>query len=272
MKNLFILMLLCSSCARLSHIHETPLTEDSSEFKICFIGDTGTDAPEQSLVAKKLESEKCNKIYILGDLIYPNGIKNIDDPQLENKFLKHYLPLTSKGLNPTITVLMGNHDYRNDPAVWIEVSKKYPSIIYPSLYFMEKIGSTCLVSLDSNLLRFFQKYGLATEQSNWLDSIDGYLKKNCKTKIALSHHPYLSSGKHHGNSTGITKLFYEQKILGKFDYLISGHEHILSDEGEKNGTRLLISGAAGNTDRGYKAGYILLKIKNGTSKYQIIEL
>ena len=43
------------------------------------------DSSTQKQAAKALANEKCNSIYIVGDIIYPKGLKNKNEPQLREK-------------------------------------------------------------------------------------------------------------------------------------------------------------------------------------------
>ena len=72
------------------------------------------------------------------------------------------------------------------------------------------------------------------------------------------------------------------KEIGKMDFLITGHDHNLSDEGSYNGTRLLISGAAAEFkpalrttyQRTYqennKLGFIILNVDAKKIQYEFI--
>ena len=55
----------------------------------------------------------------------------------------------------------------------------------------------------------------------------------------------------HGDAGEMINLSLKPKLLGHLDLLVGGHDHVLSDEGEYQGTRQLISGAASiNNDLG----------------------
>ena len=74
----------------------------------------------------------------------------------------------------------------------------------------------------------------------------------------------------HGDADSDDKDFLEEHVIGRFDAYFSGHDHDLSDEGEVDGTRLIVSGAAGKLrpldaePRDYAIsalGYVTLTIK-----------
>lgn len=62
------------------------------------------------------------------------------------------------------------------------------------------------------------------------------------------------------------KRSFEKNVIGKYDTYISGHEHFLSDEGVKDGTRLLISSAGGSLNYG-EGGFRVIEISGQRSQY-----
>ena len=89
---------------------------------------------------------------------------------------------------------VGNHDYKGDPSVYLEVAKEYPSIHHPSNFYTKRFGELCFFALDTTIfdkLYYFYKRG---SQIRWLkDELEG-LKDKCKFSIAVAHHPLFSSG------------------------------------------------------------------------------
>lgn len=251
-----ILLFFVVSCSK---GHTIRTTSTKTELKLCFLGDTGKGNDIQKRVARELDKEKCDSIHFLGDLIYPKGLSGLNDPELKTKFLDIYSPLTAKDKNPKLYVLMGNHDYRGFITPWLELSSQNPNVVFPYPYYLVIDQKLCMVYLDTNLMKLVSEWGNGMEQVSWMGSIEEELK-NCKLRIALSHHPYKSRGTHHGPATGLVKWFLELYVLGHFDYLISGHDHILSDEGEVEKTRLLISGAGAEPDKGEAPGYLVMKV------------
>lgn len=257
---LLTFFLVFSSCAT-KGIKPKPeeKTLKDGKVKFCFVGDMGAGNELQGRVAEELKEESCHSIHMLGDLIYPKGISSVDDPDLELKFLKYYLPLTQSGHSPSLNLILGNHDHQGNVKAWAELSRKEPSIHFPGPYYLQNWSGLCLVHLDSNYFKLLTSFWRAQEEIFWLKSIRNYLDDQCSTTIALTHHPYKSRGPKHFNATGWMKDFHEEHIIGKFDYLISGHEHILSDEGTVQGTRLLISGAGGRAEPNEAAGLLVFE-------------
>lgn len=203
--------------------------------KVCVFGDSGHGNSDQLLVASALEKEGCNEIRHTGDIVYPSGIKNTSDKLLQARFITPY-----KNLFPTIPfyLVVGNHDYAGNESAWIDVSKKYPQIKFPSLHYADIHGDVCFVNFDTDGVKTY------AAQGRYLEAVKSEIGSSCRLSVAVGHHPYLSAGQH-GDATAGVKEFVEENILGHFDIYMSGHDHNLSDEGEVSGTRFFVSGAGG---------------------------
>lgn len=200
----------------------------------CFIGDTGAGNPSQVRVAEKLR-EQCKDVFYLGDVIYPQGLENAEDPQFFNKFYDHY-----KGLNNYIT--LGNHDTYNTGQMkyWLELGKKYDDVFYPNYFYAVKFKNVCVLAFESSIYNVIGTGKFEKAQNEFIQEFTS--REDCKIKIAISHHPYLSSGKH-GDAFLELKSFYEKYLVGKVDYIIAGHDHNLTFEGCFDGTCHFVSGA-----------------------------
>ena len=220
-------------------------------------------------MAELLRKEKCHSIHFTGDIIYDKGLKNRHDKKFFSKFWDHYGPLTEIDHRPTLYVVLGNHDHEGSVEAWVELSQKHPKLFFPSPYYLVKMNDVCLTHFDS---RFWTNYLMRYNQKTWMKEIKGKDLKDCSIKIAVGHHPYNSSGVKHSNSTGLMRKTLKDTVLGVYDFYISGHEHLLSDEGIKNGTHLLISGAGGRRDDGYNGGFLVMEISGTTAKYDFRRL
>lgn len=259
----------CASKGTVPYLEEKTVRDGVMKF--CFLGDMGVGNELQGQVAKALDEEVCDSIHMLGDLIYPKGIRSVDDPDLEKRFLKYYLPLTRKGKGPTLNLILGNHDHQGNVEAWHELSRKEPSIHFPNPYYLQNWGGLCLVHLESNYFKLLTSFWSAQREISWLKSIREYLDNQCSTTMALTHHPYKSRGPHHFDAKGWMKDFQEEYVIGQFDYLISGHEHILSDEGMLNGTRMLISGAGGRSEPNEAAGFLVFEAQVSQGRIRKLE-
>lgn len=214
-------------------------------YKICVTGDTGTGDKNQKKVAGWLENEGCDELRILGDLIYRNGLKNENDKQFKEKFLKPYNYFIKN--NTPISVVLGNHDYRRNVGAWIKLANKHPVLKFPYYYYAEKYGTDlCIISLNSTSFTTINYNKHAKEQAEWIKNLDF---NDCKFTMSLAHHPYLSAGNHgdagsEANSKRMKK-FYEKHIVGQFDTILGGHDHNLSYDGDVKGTHNFVTGAGG---------------------------
>lgn len=252
---------------------------ESTEVNFITIGDMGTGKQGQYLVAAAIkevcEQEKtCEFAVGLGDNIYEDGVDSVHDIQFQTKFEDPYADIDFP-----FYMTLGNHDNtwiisgdgldndRGDLQVEYHYAEDRLSEKWqmPGRYyrFTAPLGSsTPLVSffsIDSNPLAAvsdadpeYYKHRYYTEQAEWLQ----YKLERTTTpwKIGFSHHPLISNGRH-GNagiydkvpSLGVGYLkFLRQNVCGKFDMMLSGHDHdlqILKPVDYCEGTTQIISGA-----------------------------
>jgi hypothetical protein len=245
MRPLSLLLILGVSCSSPQY---PKIQTSPGQITFCVVGDVGNGSLVQRMVAESMEESGCEKLVLLGDLIYPHGIDSETDKILEERFLRPYRKFSS------IYVVLGNHDYDGNAGAWRDLAKINRRIIHPGNYFRERINHICLFFLDTNFRASTE--GLFEEETSWLKKETS----DCGYLVAFTHHPYISSGRRHGPATEKLKLFFEKFIVGKFQFIFSGHEHILSDEGMTGGTRQIISGAGGKHDLGSFPGYTVFTL------------
>ncbi len=227
-----IIILLIAGCSSVKEKDPKPIPQPLPTKPLCFIGDTGTAEKAQWDVAKALEKEDCSKIFILGDVIYPTGLWVKGSKALTDRFIEPYRTLMYEMSIPFYLVL-GNHDHYGKQDIWLKEAEENEMIILPSYWYALDMGELCLLAYDTNF-----KY---KDQIAWFNKRKGQLK-DCKFSIAIAHHPYWSPGDH-GDGSKSEKEFLESVAIGHVDLYLSGHDHLLADEGSKDGTRLMISGA-----------------------------
>lgn len=208
----------------------------------CFTGDTGENNEGQAAVAKAIKDNGCQELYIAGDLIYPTSIKSVEDPLLESNFLDYYHDI------PKVIVATGNHDRFGNSDAWLEVPKLYPWVVFPGYYYLYRSGDWCVAVFETEVIeRGLDKK--TQEQAAWFEKLD---LTGCKVSVAMAHHSFRSQGEHSDCKKKVCR-FYEDHIIGVFDYSIAGHDHNLSYEGSFKGTEVYVSGA-GSKLRTCKAG------------------
>ena len=253
-----------------------PITSNESDI-YCFIGDAGEVNPTQAVVVEALANSDCSVVWHLGD-ITQLGVQSINDPELQESFLTPFKPFLETEIPFYLTV--GNHDYKGDPAVYLEVAKDYPSIYHPSNFYTKQFGKLCFFALDTTIfdkLYYFYKRG---SQIRWLAQEVERMKDQCEFSIAVAHHPLFSSGDRDRANPQLA-IFLENYVFGTFDIYITGHNHVLADEGDHKKTLQLISatgalpgGSPLETDKGKfnieTPGYLRMTIDGNTARYEFI--
>ena len=253
-----------------------PITSNESDI-YCFIGDAGEVNPTQAVVVEALANSDCSVVWHLGD-ITQLGVQSINDPELQESFLTPFKPFLETEIPFYLTV--GNHDYKGDPAVYIEVAKDYPSIYHPKNFYTKQFGKLCFFALDTTIfdkLYYFYKRG---GQIRWLEEEVERLKDQCDFSIAVAHHPLFSSGDRDRANPQLA-IFLENYVFGTFDIYITGHNHVLADEGDHKKTLQLISatgalpgGSPLETDKGKfnieTPGYLKMTIDDNTARYEFV--
>ena len=253
-----------------------PITSNESDI-YCFIGDAGEVNPTQAVVVEALANSDCSVVWHLGD-ITQLGVQSINDPELQESFLTPFKPFLETEIPFYLTV--GNHDYKGDPAVYLEVAKDYPSIYHPKNFYTKQFGKLCFFALDTTIfdkLYYFYKRG---GQIRWLEEEVERLKDKCDFSIAVAHHPLFSSGDRDRANPQLA-IFLENYVFGTFDIYITGHNHVLADEGDHKKTLQLISatgalpgGSPLETDKGKfnieTPGYLKMTIDDNTARYEFV--
>ena len=253
-----------------------PINSNESDI-YCFVGDAGEVNPTQAMVVEALANSDCSMVWHLGD-ITQLGVQSIDDPELQESFLTPFKPFLETEIPFYLTV--GNHDYKGDPAVYLEVAKDYPSIYHPRNFYTKQFGKLCFFALDTTIfdkLYYFYKRG---GQIRWLEEEVERLKDQCEFSIAVAHHPLFSSGDRDRANPQLA-IFLENYVFGTFDIYITGHNHVLADEGDHKKTLQLISatgalpgGSPLETDKGKfnieTPGYLKMTIDDNTARYEFV--
>lgn len=222
----------CSPLARNVAVHG-PLPNG---YKICILGDSGRNNIGQKIVANALTQENCDQIRHVGDIIYPSGLESLQDEKFNTHFFQHYKKIINQGI--PFYIVLGNHDYKQRPDVWIKFAKKTPNLHFPYYYYFERFGDICFISLETNT-KFIQQYF-------WIHQLKRRDFKKCRFTMAFGHHPLYSFGKHMNATLGV-RLFLENTIAGEVDSYFSGHDHDLQDVKVEDDTHYFISGAASKT-------------------------
>lgn len=272
---------------------DTEETTTTESLSFIAIGDMGTGNFGQYQVAEAMRQiirdQGCDFVLSAGDNIYEDGVTSVDDNGFLDSFEYPY-----QNLDVPFYMCLGNHDCastifgggsdnrRGDYQVDYHYSRKRYSTKWrmPARYYRESIGKTAqekpfldLFVVDSNpLTSFYQDFdtnfswrNYGYPQQQWMKSQVN--ESQAHWKIAMSHVPYLSNGKH-GNAGNLDegtrqiftnpdadgmryKYFLEEAFSNKVDMLVTGHDHSLQwiKPVESMGpAHIIVSGAGGKTD------------------------
>ena len=123
----------------------------------------------------------------------------------------------------------------------MEIASSEPLINFPNYFYQKDFGSICFVALDTTVFDKIYMFNKRDIQIKWLKKTKESLKNSCKFSIAVGHHPLFSSGDRK-RATPQLSMFLKNHIFGSFDVYVSGHNHVLADEGALKNTIQLISG------------------------------
>lgn len=213
--------------------------------RIVVLGDTGTGEPAQYRVMEAFMDvcarRGCDLAIITGDLVYERGVSGPDDPQLRAKFEQPYadVPLT-------FYLTLGNHDAARGDAMVAYHPGASGKWHLPARFYHARVADVDLFSLDTNAMTGDHEDALRA-QAAWIgealaQSGDGW-------KIAFGHHPLYSNGEH-GDAGAQRKALLEERVCGKVDFYLSGHDHVLQWLKPKpscGATELIVSGAGART-------------------------
>lgn len=234
---------------------------------VCFValGDAGKANEGQYKIAdaieKKCERDGCQFSVYLGDNFYPNGVKNVDDPQWLEKFEKPYARVELP-----FYAILGNHDYGtlgNNFAKGdyeIQYGRKNPKWIMPSQYYDFVKSRTHFIALDTAMAMWDFEHSVDKQLKFVSQAIS---RVSADWRIFLGHHPYYSNGTH-GNAGSyedkswlpiangkFVKRLLKRTICKNADLYLSGHDHSLQllPTSDDCATLFAVSGAGASTTK-----------------------
>lgn len=273
---------------------DTPESESATEsLSFIVIGDMGTGNIGQYHVAEVMRQiardQGCDFVLGAGDNIYEDGATSVDDNGFLDSFEYPY-----QNIDLPFYMCLGNHDCastifgggsdnkRGDYQVDYHYSRQRYSTKWrmPERYYQQSFGRLeegrpflDLFVVDSNpLTSFYQDYdnnfsweNYGYPQQLWMK--EKVAESKAHWKIAMTHVPYRSNGKH-GNAGNLDEgtrvlftspdadglryeLFLEEAFADQIDMLVTGHDHLLQwikPVESMGATQIIVSGAAGKTD------------------------
>ncbi len=218
---------------------------------ILCIGNFGTGRKEQVSVAELLcdlcKNSECKLILGLGNNIFPDGVRSVNDNQFLEKFEIPYkeLPENIKFYN-----ILGNKDYHLKVSARSQINYHYSNksfrwIMPNNFYCFTKIFESVpveFIAIDTNLDVMKNK----AMQEKW--AINTLLESRARWRILFGHHPWVSFGKNNNEKKPTSALdeFYKKLVeTNKVDLIISGHENSQQHIYIPEKPDMIISGVAG---------------------------
>jgi tartrate-resistant acid phosphatase type 5 len=257
-----------------------------TELRVLIMGDQGKGGEIQAAVAKAMAAvcaqQGCDLGLGMGDNFYPQAPASADSPIFRERFADLYgklsIPFLMAAGNHDESWIRGgdgaNPDGLNSELAYAGIN---PQWVMPARFYRARWGESAptggelaqffvvdtapLASYLPNRDPVYRPGGpFEAAQQGWLNtSLAG---SSARWNIVVGHHPLLNNGLHGsagsydfglipwGNGAPVRAL-YQGGACGKADLIAAGHDHTLQLFAASNpvcpGTRLLVSGAAGET-------------------------
>ncbi len=184
---------------------------NDEEFNFIVFGDIGAEDGIQISTAERISNlkEKPDLIFIVGDVVYPDGLSEDYDKNLFRYFYRTFP-------NTAVFPALGNHDWNSDPKLNFEKEWFLPNNEH---YYSLDYGNSHFIVLDSfNGTTLFDE----ENQMNWLIE-DLKRNKNKNWKILIIHHNGLTCT-YQNTFESLTKLY---PILEEYkvDIVFTGNAH-----------------------------------------------
>lgn len=231
---------------------------DANLDRAIFIGDIGEDSEERDNVLVELTSRSPRHIFLLGDLGYPNGVKD------QREFDKWIKPYISQLGDVETNCILGNHDsyaLNKKERDWLALNADKNGCTFKNYYRAQVYQNACVGILDSTIYDMV-KYAKMSKKDKDVEELETkrerqeqFIRKffsdkfcDSKIKILLGHHTVITYGPHYKDGDANFANF----ILSlPVNYYVSGHDHILAKTISygKNRATFLVSGAGAKKDK-----------------------
>jgi len=193
---------------------------------IILLGDMGSGYTEQHkvsrLIEKLIKNSNKNMICGLGDNIYEDGCKTVNDIKFKTNFEDPYKNISD---NNKFYMCLGNHDYHSNPKSQIQYgilsSKLGKKWVMPHNYYTYSANNIDFFVIDTNIEHMTEQ--IIKKQYN---KIKQYMDKSKnKWKIMYGHHPLRSIGGHGNALKKLGEMIKGLISYGNVDIYMSGHDH-----------------------------------------------
>lgn len=193
----------------------------ADHLRIAFVGDTGSDADAQRVLAQ-VAAQHPDVVVHLGDVAYAYGDESKWDA---------WMDLAARELpGVPIAYATGNHD--RDTGL---DRAQMDGLRGGGSYYSFELGPVHVAVLDSN--------DITDAQARWLD--DDLAHANARWLVAVEHAPWYSSGTTHGSDVAAQAAF--GPILAKHGVklAVAGHEHNYERTAPISGVTYVVTGGGG---------------------------
>lgn len=204
-------------------------TNNSS--KLIVFGDIGHfDTPLQKMVNNIMPISKNDKVILLGDNFYPDGVKTTFDP-----LWRDYSNIFKNIPKQIVHAVMGNHDYHKNPNA--QINTYYWNT--PNFFYKTSLNKNVDLFVIDTVQLYPEFCGITynkiqqvhdktiTEliyrQLSWLKT--ELNNSNKKYKIVLGHYPIISNGLYLNNIAPLYDILYPIFKQYNVNAYVSGHEH-----------------------------------------------
>lgn len=209
----------------------SPVHSASSTVHFVAFGDFGTGSASQYAVAKAIKNQcdkmGCDFAVTLGDNIYNNGVRSVNDALFQSHFEKPYA-----ALHFPFYMVLGNHDYRGNIQAQIDYSQKSSKWVMPRRYYHFERGPVTFLALDTN-----------TPADRAQQAYVNTVKKEHTTPwlITFGHHPRKTNSVYKNSLSPALKQLVDS-LCGSSQMYLSGHEHDQQHLRSHCGTDYLVAG------------------------------
>jgi tartrate-resistant acid phosphatase type 5 len=221
-------------------VYSVPLPKGDL-LRFIVVGDAGTGDPHLHIgIASIARKMKVNAILLVGDNVYPCGVKSVDDPQwsiIANNFAESRLP---------VYPVLGNHDY-GDPSGKPEITTTCPEVspasqvretghlprwIFPARNYALRSPLVDILMIDTQPIASawaapFRGSETASSELDWIKA--ALSESKGRWRIVAGHHTIFSSGIH-GRANGHNQRNLRTELLpllkaANVDLYACGHDH-----------------------------------------------
>jgi tartrate-resistant acid phosphatase type 5 len=232
-------LLLLATVASTADLPEQHLAATRGTLRMAVVGDVGIGSATVARgIATVHQQMSLDAILLVGDNIYPRGVRSVDDPKW--KLLD---PLSALGL--PIFAVLGNHDYAGSVEAQIAATGRRPEWRLPARNYILRSGVADFAMLDTTPFATGRDGGAGERKCLVCAALAAAFPSTHATwRIAVGHHPVVSSGWHGvfpRNEARRMRRLLPILRSAQVDLYICGHDHHLELMSGK--PALLISGA-----------------------------